>query len=80
MDDTSSKEANNIIYKALEKVASEEVAKLSSYVEKRTNSTSKTSREFYDKKIKKTRDKCLEYFLQMKSYAPTEETKDKDDD
>lgn len=60
----------NIIYSSIEKMAVEEIDKLSSLVKKRKATNSKTSSNYYDKKISKVRNRCLKYIFELHKIDP----------
>lgn len=55
----------NDVYKALEAMITLEVSNLSELIKKQKSSKTKTSRQHFDKKINKKRDKVLQYMFQL---------------
>lgn len=64
-ENTADKIKKTEVYKALEAMISIEVVNLNELIGKRKDAKTKVSRELYDKKIIKVRDKTLKYMLQL---------------
>lgn len=63
---------NTDIYKAIEAMISLEITNLNEYIQKRKDSKTKTSKNIYDKRIDKIRQKILKYLFQLDSLTKGE--------